>query len=111
VRKIKTVRTPLLFAFALLSLTGAAQSSEASGHWVSAWSAAVHAPPQLPFLPPPPVFENQTIRMVVRPTLGGDRIRVNFSNEFGTAALAIGSAHIALERQGSGIVPGSDRVL
>ena len=102
---------PLLLASALLILAGVAQCSEANGHWVSAWGAAVHSSPQLPFLPPPPVFENQTIRMVVRPTLGGDRIRVRFSNEFGTAALAIGSAHIALERQGAGIVPESDRIL
>jgi len=102
---------PLLFAFALLIPTGVARCSEATGHWVIAWGAAVHSSPQLPFLPPPPVFENQTIRMVVRPTLGGDRIRVRFSNEFGTAALAIGSAHIALKGQGAGIVRESDRVL
>ncbi|MGA8871526.1 MAG: SGNH/GDSL hydrolase family protein [Candidatus Acidiferrales bacterium] len=81
------------------------------GHWVSAWSAAVHAP--LPFtdLPASPVFENQTIRMVVRPTMGGERLRVRLSNAFGTTATTIGAAHVALVSKGAEIVPQSDRVL
>lgn len=96
---------------AVLSLAGIVYGSEVTGHWVTAWSTAVHAAPQVPFLPPPPVFENQTIRMVVRTTIGGDRVRIRFSNEFGSTALPIGAAHIALVSQGAKIVPESDRVL
>lgn len=80
-------------------------------HWVSAWSTAVHAPLPFPGLPPSPVFDNQTIRMVVRPTIGGDRIRIRFSNAFGNTALRIGAAHVALSSKGSAIVPDSDRAL
>lgn len=86
-------------------------ASSGSGHWVSDWSTAVHAPLPFPGLPPPPTFENQTVRMVVKPTLGGERIRVRFSNAFGTTALNIGSAHVALAAKGAAIVPGSDHVL
>ena len=50
-----------------------AEDSSNSGHWVSTWSTAVHAPLPFPGLPPSPVFENQTIRMIVRPTIGGER--------------------------------------
>ncbi len=82
-----------------------------SGHWVSAWSTAVHTPLPFPGLPPSPVFENQTVRMVVRPTIGGQRLRIRFSNEFGTTALKIGVAHVALSAKGAAIVPDSDRAL
>jgi lysophospholipase L1-like esterase len=82
-----------------------------SGHWVSAWSTAVHAPLPFPGLPPSPVFENQTIRMIVRPTIGGERLRVMFSNAFGTTSLKIGSAHVALSSKASAIVPESDHAL
>jgi lysophospholipase L1-like esterase len=82
-----------------------------SGHWVSAWSTAVHTPLPFPGLPPSPVFENQTLRMVIRPTIGGQRLRVRFSNEFGTTALKIGAAHVALTSKGAGIVPDSDHTL
>jgi len=110
----KTNCAKLLFVTAcvvVLSVTGIAYGSDAKGNWVTAWSAAVHAAPQVPFLPAPPVFENQTIRMIVRTTIGGDRVRIRFSNEFGTTALGIDAAHIALVRQGANTVPESDRVL
>jgi lysophospholipase L1-like esterase len=86
---------------------------EDKGHlrWVSAWSASVHTPLPFPGLPPTPVFENQTIRMVVRPTIGGDRLRIRFSNAYGSSALEIGAAHVALTDRGSQIVAGSDRTL
>ncbi len=88
-----------------------AEGSSNNGHWVSAWSTAVHSPLPFPGLPPSPVFENQTIRMVVRPTIGGERLRIRFSNAFGTTALKIGSAHVALSSKASATVPGSDRAL
>ncbi len=71
----------------------------------------MHAPLPFPDLPPSPTFDDQTIRMVVRTTIGGERLRIRFSNEFGTAPIAIGAAHVALVSQGAKIVPQSDRVL
>ena len=80
-------------------------------HWVSAWSTAVHAPLPFPGLPPSPVFENQTVRMIIRPTIGGQRLRVRFSNAFGATALKIGAARVALSSRGAAIAPESDRAL
>src|SRR6266496_500954 len=88
-----------------------AETPSAGGRWVSAWSSAMHAPLPFPGLPPSPVFENQTIRMVVRPTIGGTRVRIRLSNAFGTTALKIGAAHIAIAAQDARIVPGSDHAL
>jgi lysophospholipase L1-like esterase len=49
--------------------------------------------------------------MIVRTSIGGNRLRVHLSNAFGPTPLVIGAAHIALRRMDSAIVPDSDRVL
>jgi len=91
-------------------------------HWVATWAAA----PQQPVVigPPPPgsnsqgpvfqelkSFHDQTVRMVVRLSLGGRRIRVRLSNAHGRGPLTVGAAHVALHSKGSAIVAGSDHVL
>ena len=109
--KIKATAVFPIIVAVILSLGAKAETTKSNGHWVSAWSAAVHAPLPFPDLPASPVIENQTIRMVVRPTLGGERLRIRFSNGFGTAAVVIGAAHVALLSKGAQIIPESDRVL
>jgi lysophospholipase L1-like esterase len=59
----------------------------------------------------PTNLEDQTVRMIVRTSLGGNRVRVNLSNAHGGPAVQIGSAHVALHKAGSGIVPGTDRAI
>jgi len=44
-------------------------------------------------------------------SLGGHRVRVVLSNEYGDHPLMIGAAHVALAGEGSTIADGSDRVL
>jgi lysophospholipase L1-like esterase len=56
-------------------------------------------------------FENQTVRMIARVSIGGNQVRVRLSNEYGTAPVEIGDAHIALAGKGAEIVPGTDRQL
>jgi len=60
------------------------------------------------------VLQDQTVRMVLHPSIGGEQLRVRLSNEFGEQPLAIAEAHIA-HRAGSGAstdtVPGTDRRL
>jgi lysophospholipase L1-like esterase len=97
--------------FGFFALVTGAQETKVQGKWVSAWSAAVHTPLPFPGLPPSPVFENQTIRMVIQPTLGGQRLRIRLSNAYGSSALKIGSAHVALLAHDSSIVPESDRAV
>src|ERR1700674_2692953 len=74
-------------------------------HWVGSWAAA-----------PAPAegvvgFNNHTIRMNPRISLGGERLRVRISNAYGNRPLAIGAARVALRDKGAAIVPGSDRKL
>ena len=59
----------------------------------------------------PPNINNQTVRMIVRASIGGSSVRVRISNAYGTGPLTVGSAHIALHDKGSAIIPASDRAL
>jgi lysophospholipase L1-like esterase len=54
---------------------------------------------------------NQTVRMIVRPSIGGRRARVKFSSAFGSTPVIVGSAHIARRGTGSAIMSGTDRAL
>ena len=80
-------------------------------------SAAPATPPVAPpagmtFAPPPFVhFTNQTLRQIVRTSVGGSRLRVVLSNTFGTAPLTIGAAHIALREKDDAIQAGQGRPL
>jgi len=49
--------------------------------------------------------------MIVRSSVGGKSVRIRLANALGTTTVSIGAAHIALRSLGSGIIPGSDRVL
>jgi len=60
---------------------------------------------------PLPAFNNRTVRMIVRTTIGGRRARVWLSNAFGTANLNIGAAHLGVRNKDSEIVAGTDRAL
>ncbi len=57
--------------------------------------------------PPPVTISNQTIRQVVRVSVGGDRLRVVLSNAFGTAPVDIGAGHVALRDRDSMVKAGS----
>jgi hypothetical protein len=76
-----------------------------NGRWVGTWSAS-------PQPAASPVQINvQTLRQIVRTSVGGDRLRVRFSNAYGTSDVVIGSAHVAASAGGAAILEGSDRTL
>ena len=56
-------------------------------------------------------FNNQTVRMIVRTSIAGKRLRVRLSNAFGGTPVIVGTAHIAIRGKESAIVPDSDRSL
>jgi lysophospholipase L1-like esterase len=60
---------------------------------------------------PPLNFNNQTIREIVHTSIGGDKVRVVFTNAYGTAPLSIGAAHIAVRDKEAAIVAKTDRAL
>lgn len=111
-----------------------AQGRVSGTTWVGAWATApawrtaadMHPAAGAPGAPPaaaaarpaavpgpvmPIEIADQTLRQIVRANLAGDRVRVVFSNEFGTAPLAIGGAHVALRSKGASIAKASGRPL
>ena len=71
-------------------------------------AAAPPAPAGQAFAPLPFVqFTNQTLRQIVRTSVGGSKARVVVSNVYGTAPLTIGAAYIALRDARGAIKPGS----
>ena len=95
--------------------TSPAQAQRAdAGDWIDTWSASPQPVWEPDFFAPagiPRTLRNQTIRHVARISLGGSRVRVEFSNEYGEHPLVIGAAHVALAGEKGAIAPGSDRVL
>lgn len=78
--------------------------------WVGNWACS----PQLVEpgnRPPAPGLAGNTLRQVVHLTVGGDRLRLKFSNEFGLTPLTLTSVHIALPGAPGSIRPDSDRTL
>ena len=77
-------------------------------HWTGTWGAAPAGPPPAASFQ---TFTDQTLRLIVHTSIGGNRVRIRVSNEFGATPLRIGAAHIAVRGAGSDIAPGTDRAL
>ncbi len=83
-------------------------------NWISSWTA--NPQPQwdgnftletrVPFH-----FWNQTVRQVVRISLGGDNVRIKISNRYGNEPLLIGAASLALWAGKGQLVPGTAQAL
>lgn len=86
----------LLFFFTLGSVnTTFAQSTK----WVGTWSTA----PQLVETynnPPSPGLSNNTLRQVFRVSIGGDTLRMRFSNEFSEQPVTMKEVHLAVSTTG-----------
>ena len=78
--------------------------------WVGTWATS----PQLAdatVTPPTPELADTTLRQIVHVSLGGTRLRVRFSNEFGGTPLTITSAHVAKAARNGAIDGASDKPL
>jgi hypothetical protein len=62
-------------------------------------------------LPPQPGLSGSTLRQVVRVSLGGRRVRVRFTNAFGSGPVTLRSARLAAPAGEGEIEPGTDRSL
>ena len=76
--------------------------------WTGTWGTAPAGPPPATSLQ---TFTDQTLRLIVHTSIGGNRVRIRVSNEFGTVPLRIGAARIGVRAAGSDVAPGTDRVL
>jgi lysophospholipase L1-like esterase len=82
-------------------------------HWVGTWSASplALAAAQLIGLPASTQFDDQSLRMVVHTSIGGDRLRVKLTNQYGSDPLAIGAAAVAIRDEGASVREDTERAL
>jgi lysophospholipase L1-like esterase len=72
-------------------------------HWVGTWATSP-APSESGV-----GFNNHTLRMNPRVSIGGDTLRVRVSNAYGNGKLEVGAAYVGLRDKGPAVVPGSER--
>jgi lysophospholipase L1-like esterase len=97
----------LLLPFSLVR-AHAAPPALSEAHWVGTWATAPYAVANTDG-----AFgaTDVTLRQIVHVSLGGSRVRIVLSNEFGLDPLSIGAAHIALAERGGEIALGSANAL
>ncbi|KQQ86387.1 hypothetical protein ASF77_20650 [Massilia sp. Leaf139] len=76
--------------------------------WCGTWGAAPAGPPPSGSIQ---TYASQTLRLIVRTSIGGSRVRIRVSNEMGSAPLRIGRASIALRSSGAAVNQSSLREL
>ncbi|MCU1238642.1 MAG: lipolytic enzyme family [Candidatus Solibacter sp.] len=121
----------------LLVLVSSAWAQPGGKHWVATWTTAQPLIRNQPAAPrpagqngpsapaPPPTtprpanpaqalargFHDQTVRMIVRTSIGGSALRIKLSNPFGGAPVMIGTANVAVRSKESDIIPTSGHAL
>lgn len=108
---MNVIGTRIRIAFSVAALLTGTALSAAQGkstNWVGTWAASPVGE-EITAREPSPA--NATYRNVVHLSIGGDTIRVLLTNEFGTAPLDIGAAHVALNAGGGKLQPNTDRAL
>ena len=106
---IKRFVTVACVIVGLFSVVFAARNPSApnSGTWIGTWGSA----PQAALPGKVQTYHNQTLRLIVHISAGGNTLRVRISNTFGDQPLFIGAAHIARRNSAAEIDPTSDRPL
>ncbi len=113
----------LAIGTALLSLLATIQprvGTAAAQKWVASWAAAQHGPypsgiaaagPDLRFAFPDPATgaNDQTFRLIIKPDLWGNQIRLRFSNVYGDRPLQLDQVFVGLQASGGNVVPGTNR--
>ncbi|MGB9277585.1 MAG: SGNH/GDSL hydrolase family protein [Terrimicrobiaceae bacterium] len=104
----------IAIALAFVLLSSASVRAGGNGNWIGTWSASPQPVWDADFPAPinfPRNLWNQTIRQIARASIGGKKVRVVLSNEYGSQPLLIGAARVALSDSGYAIKAESDRVL
>ena len=101
-------RSLILALAAAVSVQPSLAKPEAT-KWVGTWASAplvdAHARPA------EAVLTGATLREVVHVSIGGEMVRVRFTNLYGTSPLVIGAAEIAQTLKGADIVAGTGKAL
>jgi len=111
---VRRALLPLLFAVGACATRAATAPRPSGERWIATWTSSQLEAPARP-LPDSvdrrPVYANRTLRQIIHTSIGGRRVRVHLSNEYGDRSLVIGAAHVALRDTAGAIVPRTDRAI
>jgi lysophospholipase L1-like esterase len=107
-----------LFSIGMVCLGSSALVDGRSDQWAATWVASPHGPypsgnpsaqPELSA-----VFENaeandQTFRLIIRPSLWGKSIRLRFTNVFGSNPVVFDDVFVGLQSSGGNVAAGTNR--
>jgi lysophospholipase L1-like esterase len=85
------------------ALAAAAAAPAAAPAWTGTWAVSPQSSGT--------TFNQQTIRQIVRTSIGGTAARIRLSNAFGNQAVTIANVHVARRTSGSSIDAASDRAV
>ena len=103
-------------------MTAAGLQAQSGEKWVTSWAASAQGPypsgnasaqPDLRFAFPTPAAgaHDQTFRLMLMPDLWGKRIRVRFTNAFGTRAVTFDGVYAGAALSGGAVVKGTSRAV
>src|SRR4051812_27679803 len=101
---------PSLTATFMAYMTILCPNPRAESKWVGTWSAAQQEV-ETANLPPSPGLADNSLRQVVRVSIGGDTLRMKFSNDFGAGPVTLASVKIAASTGGGAIDTSTTREL
>lgn len=78
--------------------SAAAPTSSAQAKWVASWAASPMSGTTS--------FNDQTVRNIVYTSVGGNSLRVQMTNTFGSAPLTVGEVSVGVVLDGAQLVPG-----
>ncbi len=105
----------IILIFVLVALVGAKEWNSAKkdgsnkSEWVGTWGASMQAPDKEGNSHEG--FEDQTIRLILRPHIDGEKMRIRLSNEFGSLPLSIKEVHVAVAQKGASVDADSDKLI
>ncbi|WP_431284723.1 hypothetical protein ACQW02_07910 [Humitalea sp. 24SJ18S-53] len=104
---------------ALGAMIAPAQAQPAR-HWVTSWAASVQGPypignpsaqPDQRFAFPTPATgaNDQSLRLIIRPSIWGREARLRFTNALGTQPLTLDGVFVGLQQGGATVMPGTNQ--
>jgi lysophospholipase L1-like esterase len=112
----------ILAILSLIVAIASPVSAQPGQKWVATWAASVHGPypagnpsaqPDLTYAFPDAAqgAVDQSFRLIVKPDLWGDRVRIRLANTFGTHSITFDQIYVGVAATGGNIVKGTNRVV
>ncbi|WP_283153255.1 SGNH/GDSL hydrolase family protein [Guptibacillus hwajinpoensis] len=105
----------IILAIALMSLVSAKgwpssmKDAAKKSEWVGSWTASMQAPAKDGNSHEG--FKDQTIRLILRPHMEGEKMRIRLSNEFGSLPLSMKEVRVAISKEGASIDKKTDKLI